>query len=144
MFSDVRAFPGAAALVTEVHDLGMAVVLATSAPDDELAHLRQILDADAAIDGVTTADQVASSKPDPEVFITAMESSRIDPRRAVAVGDSIWDVKSARSAGIACVTVETGGFSRHELSEAGSLAVYRDVSELLSQLRTSPIALVMQ
>jgi HAD superfamily hydrolase (TIGR01509 family) len=144
MFSEVRAFPEADTLVTKVHDLGLAVVLATSAPDDELAQLREILDADHAIDGATSADQVTHSKPDPEVFITAMERSKIDARRALAVGDSIWDVKAARSAGIGCLTVETGGFSRHELSEAGSLAVYRDVSELLSQLLTSPIAHVLQ
>jgi len=63
-----------------------------------------------------------------------------DPRRALAIGESVWDIRAARSAGIACITVETGGFSQHELTEAGSVRVYRDVSELLSQLLTSPIA----
>jgi hypothetical protein len=38
------------------------------------------------------------------------------------------------------VTVETGGFSRHELSEAGAVHVYRDVKELLDQLETGPLA----
>ena len=138
--SEVRAFPGARDLLHRIHDLGVAVVLATSAPENELAYLRAILDADAAIDGQTTADQVSSSKPDPEVFLNAMENASIDPRRALAVGDSVWDIRAARSAGIACITVETGGFSQHELSEAGSIQVYRDVGELLSQLFTSPVA----
>ena len=133
-------FPNARELLYRIHDLGLAVVLATSAPDDELAQLRKVLDADAAIDGQTTADEVAHSKPDPEVFVKAMESGSIDPGRALAVGDSVWDIRAARSAGIACITVETGGFSQHELSEAGSIRVYRDVSELLSQLLTSPLA----
>ena len=124
----------------QIHDLGPTVVLATSAPANELARLRKILDADTAIDGQTTADQVANSKPDPEVFLSAMEDTSIDPRRALAIGDSVWDVQAARAAGIACITVETGGFSRHELSEEGSIAVYRDVAELLSQLLTSPVA----
>jgi hypothetical protein len=39
-----------------------------------------------------------------------------------------------------CVTVDSGGSSRHELTEAGALAVYRDVEELGRQLMTSPIA----
>ena len=64
----------------------------------------------------------------------------VDARHTLAVGDSIWDIQAARAAGIGCVTVETGGFSRHELSEAGSLQVYRDVAELLAQLFTSPLA----
>ena len=140
LMSDIRAFPNARELLYRIHDLGPTVVLATSAPDDELAHLRKVLDADPAIDGQTTADEVTHSKPDPEVFLKAMESASIDPGRALAVGDSVWDIRAARSAGIACITVETGGFSQHELSEAGSIRVYRDVSELLSQLHTSPLA----
>jgi len=138
LMSDIRAFPNARELLYRIHDLGLTVVLATSAPD-ELAYLRKILDADPAIDGQTTADEVTQSKPDPEVFVKAMESASIDPGRALAVGDSVWDIRAARSAGIACITVETGGFSQHELSEAGSIRVYRDVSELLSQLHTSPL-----
>ena len=31
------------------------------------------------------------------------------------------------------------GFSRHELSEAGSRHVYRDVAEILDQLYTGPL-----
>ena len=138
--SEIKAFPCSRELVHRIHDLGLAVVLATSAPAAELAELRKVLDADDAIDEQTSADDVAKSKPDPEVFVTAMENARIDPRRALAIGDSVWDIRAARSAGIACITVETGGFSQHELSEAGSVRVYRDVSELLSQLLTSPIA----
>jgi len=122
------------------HDLDLAVVLATSAPGDELGELRRVLHADDAIDAQTNADDVVNSKPDPEVFVTAMKNASIDPRRALAIGDSVWDRRAARSAGIACITVETGGFSQYELNEAGSARVYRDVSELLSQLFTSPIA----
>jgi beta-phosphoglucomutase-like phosphatase (HAD superfamily) len=87
---------------------------------------------------------VPSSKPAPDVFSTAMESAGIDPGRAIAVGDSIWDVRAARAAGIGCVALESGGFSRHELSEDGALAVHRDARSLVSQLRTSPIALLLR
>lgn len=137
---DVRAFPRAAEIVREVHGLGLTVVLATSAPDEELRMLREALDADDAIGGQTTADDIERSKPDPEVFVRAMRRCSIDPRRALAVGDSVWDVEAARAAGIGCVTVESGGFSQHELNEAGSRHVYRDVAELLDQLLTSPLA----
>jgi HAD superfamily hydrolase (TIGR01509 family) len=116
------------------------VVLATSAPDDELVTLRKALDADDAIDGQTSADDVDRSKPDPEVFLSAMKRFSIDPRRALAVGDSVWDVKAARAAGIGCITVESGGFSQHELNEAGSLHVYRDVGEMIDQFHTGALA----
>jgi phosphoglycolate phosphatase-like HAD superfamily hydrolase len=56
------------------------------------------------------------------------------------VGDSVWDVRAARAAGVGCIGLETGGFSRHELAEDGAVAVYRDPAELLAQLRTGPVA----
>jgi len=141
--ADVQVFPGAAKLLRTLHGQGLRVVLATSAPDEELATLRRALDADDAIDAQTTADDINSSKPDPEVFVTAMRNASIDPQRALAVGDSVWDIQAARAAGIGCITVETGGFSQHELSEAGSIRVYRDVNELLAQIQTSPLATLL-
>ncbi len=38
---DIRPFPRAAELLRQIHDGGLAVVLATSAPGDELQMLRQ-------------------------------------------------------------------------------------------------------
>jgi HAD superfamily hydrolase (TIGR01509 family) len=136
---DMVAFPHAADLLRRVHDLGLAVVLATSAPQTELRFLRELLDADDVIDAATSADDVEASKPDPEVFLTAMASADVDPERALAVGDSVWDIKAARAAGIGCIALESGGFSQHELSEEGALFVYRDAKELFDQLRTSPL-----
>ncbi|HEY6471365.1 MAG TPA: HAD family hydrolase [Acidimicrobiales bacterium] len=137
---DILGFPRAAEALRGVHNRGLLVVLATSAPADELATLRKVLNAEDAIDGQTSAADVDSSKPDPEVFVNAMKRFSIDPRRALAVGDSVWDVKAARAAGIGCIAVESGGFSQHELSEAGSLHVYRDVGEMVDQFQTSPLA----
>lgn len=140
LFGDARAFPGAAELLRHVRASGLAVVLATSSPAAELTALLKLLDADDAIDHQTNADDVKASKPSPEVFQTAMEAASVDPARALAVGDSIWDIQAARAAGLGCVAVETGGFSQHELSEAGALRVYRDVKEMLDQYVTSPLA----
>jgi HAD superfamily hydrolase (TIGR01509 family) len=139
LMDEVRIYPGAHDLLWRIHDEGVAVVLATSAPQDELAPVLELLAADAAIDATTTADDVASSKPSPGVFLSAMRVGNIDPERAIAVGDSIWDIEAARAAGIGCIGIETGGFSQHELGEAGALRVYRDVQEMLDQILTGPL-----
>lgn len=68
-----------------------------------------------------------------------MGAGDLDREFVVAVGDSIWDVRAARAAGIGCIGLESGGFSRHELLEDGAVAVYRDIAELLQQIMTSPI-----
>lgn len=140
LIDDACVFPGASELIRRIHRAGIAVVLATSAPADELAVVLGLLDVNQELGDQTTADDISESKPAPEVFVKAMERGSIDPERALALGDSIWDVHAARAAGIGCLGVETGGFSRHELSEVGALSVYRDVQELNHQFWTSPLA----
>ena len=140
LLPDIRAFPGASDLVAALHGHGLATVLATSSPAEEVdAAMSQLTIAD-VLDGRTTADDVEHSKPSPEVFCTAMHSMGLDPARTMAIGDSVWDVKAAQAAGIACIAVESGGFSRHELSEAGAMMVFRDVRAILLQLQATPLA----
>jgi HAD superfamily hydrolase (TIGR01509 family) len=142
--NDARAFPGAAGLLRQCHQHDLSVVIATSAVADELDFLLERLQAEDAIDATTTADDIEKAKPDPEVFVKAMAAGSIDPRRALAVGDSVWDIRAARDAGIGCIAVETGGYSEHELDEEGALQVYRDVQELLDQFLTSPLAALLR
>ncbi len=140
LIGEARPFPGAAELLRAVHDRGLAVVLATSSPVDELEVTLKLLGADASVDATTTKDDVEQSKPDPEVFEKALGAGSVDRARALVVGDSIWDIEAARAAGLGCVAVESGGFSQHELAEAGALHVYRDLREILDQLQTGPLA----
>jgi HAD superfamily hydrolase (TIGR01549 family) len=143
LLPDVRTFPGAADLVRRLLDLDLVVVAATSSPADLLGWYLELAGVTDLIEHVVTADDVEVAKPAPDVFRTAMERGSIDPARAIAIGDSIWDVRAARAAGIACIGLETGGFSRHELSEDGAIAVYRDPAELAAQLLTSPVGLLV-
>ena len=144
LLAEIRAFPGASDLVAALHGHGLATVLATSSPASEVDAALGSLAITDALDGRTTADDVEHSKPSPEVFCAAMHSVNLDPARTMAIGDSVWDVKAAQSAGIACIAVESGGFSRHELSEAGALMVFRDVREILLQLQATPLAQLAQ
>ena len=144
LIDEARVFPGARELVAAVHGCGLTTALATSSPADEVDLLLELLDIDDDLDIVTTADDVMTSKPDPEVFLTAMQMTGLDPARTVAVGDSVWDVEAARAAGIGCLALESGGFSRHELAESGALHVYRNMNEIAQQLFTTPLALLLK
>jgi HAD superfamily hydrolase (TIGR01509 family) len=139
LVAETEVMPGARELIRGLHDVGLVVVLATSAPRAELDAVVEQLDVGDAVHGATSADDVGGSKPSPDVFRAALEAGGLEPSHALVVGDSVWDVHAARAAGVGCVAVESGGFSAHELSEAGSLHVYRDVEELSVQFRTGPI-----
>jgi HAD superfamily hydrolase (TIGR01509 family) len=136
---EIRAIPRAADLLRAVHDRGIRVVLATSAEKSDLDALLKAIDAEDAIDAVTSAGEVEQAKPAPDLFCMALEEAGTAPEATVVVGDTVWDVKAATRAGLPCVGVTTGGISRSELEAAGAMAVYEDLGALLDGLEHSPL-----
>jgi HAD superfamily hydrolase (TIGR01509 family) len=136
---ELTAFDGGPELLRAVHGRGCKVVLATSANKEDLEVLLKVIEADDAIDQVTSAADVEHSKPCPDVFERALEISRLAPERAIVVGDTAWDIEAARRIGLGCVCVESGGWSPKDLLAAGAVAVFRTVKELFDRLDESPI-----
>jgi len=134
LLPEVRPLPGAAELLRAMHAGGASVVLATSSPADLLASMRAAIDADDSIDDAVTADDVDCAKPAPDVFAAGLAKTGRSAADALVVGDAVWDVRSARRAGIACVALESGGVSRSELLSAGAIAVYEHPGDLLAHL----------
>ena len=142
--SEIRGFDGSGDLIRAIHAAGAKAVLATSSEKEQLETLLASIDADDSIDDIVTADDVAEAKPCPDVFLAAMEKAGADRTSAIAVGDTVWDVRAATGAGLGCVCVLTGGIGRLELEDAGAVAVYRDVADLLDNLDTSPLAPIIR
>jgi HAD superfamily hydrolase (TIGR01509 family) len=138
--SEAVPFNGARELLAAIRARGSLVVLATSAGQADLAPLLKALDAADVVDEVVRGDDVDAAKPRPDVFLAAMQKVNRGPEHCVAVGDSVWDVAAATRSGIGCVCVRTGGTTRHELLEAGALAVYDDAATVLRELDHSPLA----
>ncbi|MFE9738714.1 HAD family hydrolase [Streptomyces sp. NPDC006477] len=139
-FERLVAFDGAADLLRTLAGSGWKVVLVTSAKDRELDALRGALDADDAITATATADDVDEGKPAPDPIEHALSLVGGSADRAVFVGDSVWDMKAARRAGVVCVGLLCGGLPREDLTEAGAAAVYDDAADLLAHLGTGPLA----
>jgi HAD superfamily hydrolase (TIGR01549 family) len=136
----LRPFGGARDLLAAVAGRGLQVVLATSAPQDELRNLLAVLDASAWITHVTSGDDVGTAKPDPDILQVALEKAQVAGDRAVMVGDTVWDGEAARRAGIAFVGVRSGGISAAELNDAGAVAIYDDLAALFADLDGSPLS----
>src|SRR5690625_2638283 len=83
---------------------------------------------------ISSAQDVESAKPDPDLVHTALDAAGVPAERAVFVGDTVWDVEAAERAGVPAVGVLTGGISAAELTEAGAVEVYASVAEILEQL----------
>ena len=136
----LHPLPGARELLDRVAELGLQVVLATSAPDDELALLRKILQRDHLISAVTSSADVDVAKPRPDIVAVALDRAGVPAERAVFVGDATWDAEASHRAGLRCIGLLSGGVSHHELEAAGAAAVFADAADLLAHLAETPIA----
>lgn len=129
----LRAFAGASQLIRRCAENGLTVVLASSASKQELAVLREIIDADDALTGATSSDDAENGKPSPDILKTALKTGGFSAENAVFVGDSVWDVLAAAKLDIPVIGLTSGGTSEAELREAGAIEVYKDVQALLDE-----------
>lgn len=136
----LRVLPGGRDVLEYVASMGLQVVLATSAPEDELSILRAMLDRDGVVAAVTSADDVGSAKPDPGIVNVALQRAGVHAGRAVFVGDSVWDVIAGVRAGVTVIGLLSGGISRDELTSAGAVAVFDDPRDLLEHISGTAIA----
>lgn len=130
----LRPFDGSRELLAALADRGIRVVLATSAPRDELELLLAALDAGDAIHATTSADDVETAKPDPAIIGVALERAKAEASEAVFVGDSVWDMIAAARTGVTAYGLRSGGISGVELTDAGARAVFDDPRHLLAHL----------
>lgn len=136
----LRPLPGARGLLEAVEKLGVQVVLATSAPDDELEILRDVLDCDHLVSAMTSSADVETAKPKPDIINVALERAGVEAGHAVFVGDAVWDVEACKRAGVVTIALLSGGVSKCELEQAGAHQVFEDAIDLCQHLDDTPIA----
>jgi HAD superfamily hydrolase (TIGR01549 family) len=138
----VTALPGARELLGFLTDAGVRWAIATSGyavtARPALALLGLPEDTP-----MVTRDLVRHAKPDPDLFLAAAAILDVDPRHAMVVGDSVWDLLAARRAGALGVGLLSGGYGREELEQVGAYRVYADPAEMLARIdevgvRTGP------
>ena len=137
LIGEVAALEGARDLIVELKERGLAVVLASSAIEKHLDHFLDLLDARDLADSWTTKDDVEESKPEPDLVNAAL--AKAGTRDAAMLGDTPWDVEAARKAGLETVCLMTGGFSEHELRDAGAVAVFESIADLRDALDETPL-----
>jgi HAD superfamily hydrolase (TIGR01509 family) len=134
----LQAAPGSRELLERMKLDGLRLVAATSAKPDELAALLKAAGAEDLIEGATTADDAESSKPAPDIVEAALERSGLRPAEVLMLGDTPYDIESARKAGVGVVALRCGGFPEATLD--GAVAVYDDPAHLLREYERSPFS----
>ncbi len=133
----LQPFPAAAELLRTTARLGLEVVVASSAEQEEVDALMAALGVDDVVSVVTSSADAAAAKPAPDILAAALAQAGLQAADCVLVGDTVWDVAAAAEAGMPCVGVLSGGISAAELRDAGAVEIYRDAAELLEKIHDS-------
>jgi beta-phosphoglucomutase family hydrolase len=94
-------------LVTQARQRGVALAVATAAPNANITFTLDGLDLRRHFDAVVGAADVPRGKPHPDVFLKAAESVQALPQHCIVFEDAPLGVEAARRAGMRCVVLTT-------------------------------------
>jgi HAD superfamily hydrolase (TIGR01509 family) len=113
----LHPFPGVRPLLKRLRKRGYRLALASSGDRVKVAFGMQALQLNGTFAAVVSGDDVAHSKPDPEIYLTALQRLGHCPADCVAVEDSPAGVEAAKRAGMRCIAV-TNSVARGRLCQA--------------------------
>jgi len=139
-----RPFHAVPELIRTCAGRGLQVVYCTSGDAADVQDFRAKIGCDDVVAAVVSSSDVERSKPAPDIVVAALEAVGVAPQDAVMVGDTVYDVRAAGAAGVACIGVLCGGIGELELEEAGAAAVYGNPAQLLQDLDASPVGRLLR
>jgi pyrophosphatase PpaX len=131
LHEQLEAFAGIAEVLVRLKDEGrrLGIVSAKRRSTVELAFARVPIGH--LFDVVVGGDETERQKPSPEPLQLALERLGAKPADAAYVGDSPYDMQSARAAGVYAVGVSWGGIHEHTALADADVVVH-GVEELLA------------
>ena len=113
-----RLMPGVAEYLRDAHRLRLGVGIASSSRRAWVVeHLKRFAIAD-AFDAIVCREDVAHTKPDPQLYLEAVKRLTVMPEEALALEDSSNGIAAAKAAGLRCVAVPTVMTAGLDLSRA--------------------------
>jgi pyrophosphatase PpaX len=111
----LRSYPGVPEMLDRLSAVGrrLGVVTSKMRPSQELAF--RTLDIKQAFEVIVTVEDTPLHKPHPEPILHALELMGADAADTVYVGDSPFDMRAARAAGVLSAAATWGIFTREEL-----------------------------
>ena len=122
-------FPGIAELLDRLEADGWLLAVATGKSDRGLRHCLDVHGFAERFVSLQTADR-HPSKPHPSMVLQAMADAGAAPETTVVIGDTVFDVEMAVTAGAKAVGVDCGYHDGAELLAAGAVAVARRPSDI--------------
>ena len=134
----LRATRGARALLEHMLGLGLELVVATSAQQDEVRSLLEQAGVSDLIQLASSADDAERSKPDPDIVQAALRLSRSQVAHSVMIGDTPYDVEAAARARVPAIALRCGGWW-DDAALSHATAIYDAPADLLAHFDESPL-----
>jgi len=135
LHADLQAFPGVEDLLAELSAQGRKLGVVTSKRRRTVDLAFAVLPIEQFFAVVVTSGDTDRHKPHPDPVLFALERLGADPAEAAFVGDSPFDVRAGKAAGVFTVAVSWGGLhSEERLAEAGADVVVHTPEDLLDVL----------
>jgi pyrophosphatase PpaX len=135
LHEELRCCTGIEDVLVRLKDEGrrLGIVTAKRRATADLAFA--VLPIEHLFETVVGGDETKAHKPDPEPLLLAAERLGVDPRTCAYVGDSTFDMRAAKAAGMHAVAVTWGGIHAREKLEAEQPdAIVDDAEELYAAL----------
>src|ERR671932_2229241 len=135
----LAATKGAGELISHMQQAGLKLIMASSATSEELKVLLKAAQLDELLKDVekTSSNDAEASKPAPDIVEVALNKIQLEPSQVVMLGDTPYDIESAKGAEVGVIALRCGGFDDTQL--AGALAIYDDPADLLAHYEQSPL-----
>jgi HAD superfamily hydrolase (TIGR01509 family) len=102
----LEAFPGAQPVVNACRLAGLRTAVASSADRIKIeANLRRIGLPPESWDAIVTGEDVARTKPNPDIFLAAARLLNLTPDECAVVEDAPNGIQAAKAAGMRCIAV---------------------------------------
>lgn len=114
---------------------GIKMGVCTNKPQQATDRLLARLGLDRYFGSVIGSDTLPMKKPDPGHLLGVLERLHVSPMRAVLIGDSETDLKTARAAGTPCILVSFG-YTKIPARDLGADHVIDHFADLIPVLKT--------
>jgi phosphoglycolate phosphatase len=133
--------PGTVETLRALKKMRLKLALFTVNSEKSANHILDTFNLRQFFDAVVTRDSVSFVKPNPVHLQKVLKASKVKPEEAIVVGDSVWDMKSARELNVFAVGTLSGVSSAKELTQAGANCLISsplDLITLIEELNKAP------
>jgi len=131
---NIKPFPGVIKLLDTIKKGNFKLALASSAPKENIDLVTGELGIKESFNCVVCGNEVAESKPSPQIYLLAAEKLGAEPKDCVVIEDSPLGVKAAKAAGMSCLAVAST-HPKRGLSEADQVVNSSEEVDLITLIR---------